>query len=342
MSELVITKWQEHLTILGFAQNKLQLLTICDMSERLGNVYVGRVENTVANLNSVFVRFEKSGGKHGVGFLPIKSIPVQCILNRKVSDSKEIRPGDLVLVQIKTEEQKTKQAKLTGRIKLSSDEFNGDIEQLIQTAACRTEYQILIDRRSDIVSLVTDAVERLKKLSGQEQSSIDVITDIVNVYDKLKDNIPSCVFYDEEKQGISLFIHYSITGKTEDILKKRVWLSSGAYLVVEQTETLNLIDVNSGKNLKKSDAFILEQNKEAAVEAYRQIRLRNLTGMILIDFISMKGKEADNELISFIENMISDDHLHMRFIDMTALGIMEFTRDKNMKTIREILDFSKM
>jgi ribonuclease G len=100
--------------------------------------------------------------------------------------------------------------------------------------------------------------------------------------------------------------------------------------------------VNSGKNLKKSDSFFLELNKEAAREAYRQIRLRNLTGMILIDFISMKSSEMNEEFTEFIKDLISTDNLNMRFIDLTGLGIMEFTRDKKYKSLSETIDFKDL
>ncbi len=337
MSEILITNWNDSLTVIGMLDGTVQYLDILD-NNRTGNIYTGRVENKVDNLSSVFVRFEAGSGKHGIGFLPIKSMPAECVLNRKIENSSEIRTGDIVLVQIKTDEQKTKQARLTGKIKISEGDYKNDPESLIKVAKTRCEYQLLVDMTPSVSDIVNRAKCVLKSLNNED---IRIITDIDHIYTELSSNGTECIFYDEEKERISLAIHYSITSKTDDLLKKRVWLSSGGYLIIEQTETLNLIDINSGKNLKKSDAFFLELNKEAAREAYRQIRLRNLSGMILIDFISMKDKNMSEELIDFIHELIADDYCHMKYIDLTGLGIMEFTRDKYKKTLKETIDYMR-
>ena len=112
MSEIVITRWHEHLSLIGFIENKVELLDILDSVDRTGNIYVGRVDNLVSNLNAAFVRFDVNSGKHGIGFLPLKSLPSEYVLNRQIGSSTELRPGDIVLVQLKVEEQKTKQARI--------------------------------------------------------------------------------------------------------------------------------------------------------------------------------------------------------------------------------------
>ncbi len=341
MSDILLTMWQDHLTCIGIIEGKVQFLSICDKPERNGNVYVGRVEHKVENLNAVFVRFEKTAAKsskHGIGFLPIKSVAPECILNRSVEISTEIKSGDLVLVQVKTEEQKTKQAKLTGKPKLLKNEYGGSLENLINAAKMRTEYQLLVNRNGTLVDKITDCISEFSKIAGISFDDALVICDIKSICDELDSENIRCYYYDEEEKRISLSVMYSLMSKTDGLTKKKVWLSSGGYLIVEQTETLNLIDVNSGKNLNKSDDFIFEINKEAAIEAFRQIRLRNLTGMILIDFISMKDKIKEAEFIAFTEELIKNDSLNMRYIDMTGLGIMEFTRDKCNKSLRELLD----
>lgn len=336
MSDLLITKWHGALSIIGLVDGKTEYLDIISDNNRTGNIYTGRVENKVGNLDSVFVRFENDRTKHGIGFLPLKDIPIECVLNRTVSKSTEVRSGDIVLVQIKADEQKTKQARLTSKIKLPKDVFEGGVSGLIEIAKTRCEYQLLFESCKPLHEVVIDAKNKLLQIDA---SDVKITTDIDAVFEQLKGKVIDCNFYNEEVERISLFIKYSITSKTDDLFKKKVWLPSGGYLIIEQTETLNLIDVNSGKNLKKNDSFFLELNKEAAVEAYRQIRLRNLSGMILIDFVSMKDKDMSQALIDFVETLIAEDERHMNYIDLTGLGIMEFTRDKFKKTLKETIDY---
>ncbi len=342
-SEILITKWHDSLIAIGIINNSVELLNVLEDNSRLGNIYLGRVENKVSNLDAYFVRFESGNDKHGIGFLPAKTILPECVLNREIDDVSRLRPGDEVLVQIKTEEQKTKQAKLTTKIDFELTDCKDTLESLINTARTRTLYQKIVDNTEDIATTVSNSMAQLERLmSDTTDAKIKVISDIKELCDELQNNDILCEYYNKEEKRLDLNVFYSLSAKTDDLFKKKVYLKSGSYLYIEQTETLNLIDVNSGKNLKKSDSFFLELNKEAAREAYRQIRLRNLTGMILIDFISMKSSEMNEEFTEFIKDLISTDNLNMRFIDLTGLGIMEFTRDKNKKSLRETIDIKHM
>lgn len=334
MCEIIITKWHDHLSLFGIKDNQIQILDILDAVDRTGNIYVGRVENLVSNLNAAFVRFDTKNGKHGIGFLPLKSFPADFILNRKVDSSSEIRPGDIVLIQLKVEEQKTKQARLTGKIDLKNTSFD-DIDSLLAIAKTRSEHQLISGKEGSVS-------EEILSIKSCTQNISSITTDIPEVYEELTSNKIECSFYDEEEKRLSLTVFYSLTSKTEDLFRKKVWLDSGAFLIIEQTETLNLIDVNSGKAIKKSDEFFLKLNKEAALEAYRQIRLRNLSGMILIDFVSMKKRENNEELIAYIKEIIASDPMNLTYIDLTGLGIMEFTRQKSKKSLRETIDIKNM
>ena len=136
---------------------------------------------------------------------------------------------------------------------------------------------------------------------------------------------------------INKSVVYSIKQDIEKLLHNKVWLKSGGFLIIEQLESFNAIDVNSGKAVdKKKDSF-LKINYEAADEIFRQIRLRNLSGMILIDFINMKSKEDTDKLCSYVKTLARKETVHTEFIDITGLGIIELTRNKNDKTLKEVL-----
>ena len=121
---------------------------------------------------------------------------------------------------------------------------------------------------------------------------------------------------------------------------QRVWLKSGAYIIIQPTEALVSIDVNTGKAIsKKKDVqkTFLKVNLEAAKEIAYQLRLRNLSGMILIDFIDMKDEENNQLLMETLREECSKDGVKTSVVDMTKLGLVEVTRKKTRKTLYEQL-----
>ncbi len=122
-----------------------------------------------------------------------------------------------------------------------------------------------------------------------------------------------------------------------DALKERVWLKSGAYLVIQPMEALTVIDVNTGKfisNKNKEEGF-LKVNLEAAQEIGRQLRLRNYSGIILVDFIDMKKTESKEKLMAALHGIAAKDKVRTAVVDMTKLGLVEITRKKIKKPLHE-------
>lgn len=133
---------------------------------------------------------------------------------------------------------------------------------------------------------------------------------------------------------------YGLGAKIEKALAKKVWLNSGAYLVIEPTEACTVIDVNTGKAVKKGkdrEKHFLGINLEAAYEAMCQISLRNLSGIIIIDFIDMKSEEDNKRLIELLTELASNDPVKTTVVDMTGLGLVELTRKKVHKPLHEAL-----
>ena len=145
-------------------------------------------------------------------------------------------------------------------------------------------------------------------------------------------------YYDDP--SITLDNLYSISTGIDKLLSKHVWLKSGASLVIEHTEAFNVIDVNTekaGKNNRNKESTFLKINLEAATEIARQIRLRNLSGIILIDFINMKIQENVDELLAFLKSELEKDRVSTHVVDITKLGIVEVTRKKTQKPLYEII-----
>ncbi|WP_121611553.1 Rne/Rng family ribonuclease [Mesobacillus foraminis] len=140
-------------------------------------------------------------------------------------------------------------------------------------------------------------------------------------------------------QDVSIFSYYGIEKEVDRALKKVVWLDNGAYLIFDEAEALTIIDVNTGKFSGKGDLAetVLETNKLAAEEVCRQIRLRDLAGMILIDFIDMKDSRDREKVLRRVEKGLAEDQRRTRIAGFTDLGILQLTRKKTKNSISEAL-----
>ncbi|MBR1691468.1 MAG: ribonuclease E/G [Lachnospiraceae bacterium] len=165
-----------------------------------------------------------------------------------------------------------------------------------------------------------------------------VVTDDAAIYETLQKfkSLPSLFYQDS---SVSLFGLLRLGKELEEACAKRVWLPCGGYLVIEVTEALSVIDVNSGKcTAKKSkDDLVTLVNGQAAEEAMRQIRLRNLSGIILIDFMKYDDPGKEQKLISDVRALAKKDKVQTDVVDLTQLGLLELTRKKISRTLYEKL-----
>lgn len=141
---------------------------------------------------------------------------------------------------------------------------------------------------------------------------------------------------------------YDVTKTLEHALMPKVWLKNGGYLVIQPTEALVSIDVNTGKAISKKknvQKTFLKVNLEAATQIAKQLRLRNLSGMILIDFIDMKDADYNKQLMDRLRTEFAKDPVKTILVDMTKLGLVEVTRKKVRKSlyeqIKDAQDYSK-
>ena len=205
---------------------------------------------------------------------------------------------------------------------------------LSQQAIHRSVYSCVFQNRPAYLGSV---------LGSRSESLKEIITDDEKIYEEicqfLQEEMPS----DEAKlrlyedRMLPLKALYRMEKGLSEALAERVWLKSGGYLVIEATEALTVIDVNTGKCIagKDKQATIRKINQEAALEIARQLRLRNLSGIILVDFVDMTEPGADEELLAFMQKLLKKDPQKSAAVDMTALGLMELTRKKQKKTLKE-------
>lgn len=418
MERAVVTQLNNQRFLLIYEENEL---VEChplqeEQSLQIGNIFIGRVEKVVKNIQSAFIRLDADN----VGYLPLNDKPA-VVLNRKLPKGlPSIAEGDTILVQVEQEAQKMKQARVTGNICLSGNyvalDLSGghvgvskkikdadratELKSLIKSeqntdekAVSKIQYSCVLRTACDNASneavldeyrrLITE-MDRILHKAGFERNTgciksgkpehlallsdygmeriHEIKTDLADVYDELKnssfintkcsDDI-SCDtqidvsekhilldFYDDKDYPLHKLL--SLETEIKKLLSKKVWLKSGGFLVIEPTEAMVVIDVNTGKSIgkKNKDTHILKLNLEAAEEITKQLRLRNLSGIIMVDFINMKQDEDKQQVVRCLEHGLKKDKIPGYFVEITKLDVFELTRKKVRRPLHEVVDSS--
>jgi ribonuclease E len=137
-------------------------------------------------------------------------------------------------------------------------------------------------------------------------------------------------FYDKSVEPLSVFERHHVHEQLHKALDRKVWLPSGGSLIIEHTEALTVIDVNTGKNVGSSslEETVYRNNLEAAVEIAKQLRLRDIGGIIVIDFIDMEIRENRDDVIKVFRDALARDKTRTQVFDISELGLVEMTRKR--------------
>ena len=136
--------------------------------------------------------------------------------------------------------------------------------------------------------------------------------------------------YDQEAEGLPIFERHHVHEQLHKALDRKVWLPSGGSLIIEHTEALTVIDVNTGKNVGTSnlEETVFHNNLEAADEIARQLRLRDIGGIIVIDFIDMEIRENRHKVVASFRDALARDKTRTQVFDISELGLVEMTRKR--------------
>ena len=357
----------------------------------VGNIYVAHVNDVVKNINAAFVEYDN--GKKA--YLSLENEPIAFFSNKK--NTHKICEGDNILVQIKKEPIKTKDAVCSTTIefpakyavltygkpginvstKIKNDPLRNELSDICTDAIkelsfdddlygmltpeiytniikntgviIRTEAKDLEDYKplkDELLGLFNALFTCLNKamyskgrtcikkapnpiiLLSKNSQAESIITDDKGYFDILSKEGLKPIFYEDAL--LPLYKLYSIESLLNDIKSRKIWLKSGAYLVIDYTEAMTVIDVNTGKcdKGKNKAATILKINLEAAVEAMRQLRLRNISGIVIIDFIDMTDNNYKEQLLSTLKQEAMKDNIKTSIMGMTRLNLVEITRMK--------------
>jgi len=177
---------------------------------------------------------------------------------------------------------------------------------------------------NDINTLIIDSEDEYERCIEFVDTMMPSLTDRIRIFNKNK----------------PIFEHYNIEKQIEEALSSKIWLKSGGYIVIDETEALVTIDVNTGKFVGESDDLeetIYKTNKDAIHEIVRQIRLRDLGGIIIIDFIDMCKEENRNKLLEALELELKKDRMRSKILQLTQLGLVEMTRKRIKQSLGKVL-----
>ena len=219
----------------------------------------------------------------------------------------------------------------------SKEELEKDIKELKQQYEnILKEYKLGMGPKLLYKSLDVSS----KYVKDNVNDSVDkIITNDIKKYEELK-NILKYINVDyinklvlEENKDV--FDLYKVNNQIQKALNKKVWLKSGGYLIIEKTEALTVIDVNTGKftGSLKLDETVYKTNLEAASEIARQLKLRDIGGIIIVDFIDMHKQKNKDELIKILKQELQKDKRKSEVLGMTRLGLVEIARRREKESI---------
>ena len=366
-TEIVITRFGDHLVSMLLKDgHPVEFQCVSEKNKvDIGNIYIGVVKNVVKNINGAFVEFDQDE----IGFLSMRhrqykagdevlvQIKKEATEEKRpmLSDQIELTGEYLVLTSDKLSvgisnkiHQKEKKQELKEMAEplvtqeygfiLRTEAAKADKEDVLMEAdQLSAKYHEIVSKRQyrkapHFVDTNYDALEVL--VHDIKPGSIDrIVTDQEEVGEQLKEKgyeVSLCSYMAGDIERRYRFRHY-----LSEVFKRKIFMKSGGFLYIEQTEAMAVIDVNTGKSIgkKNQEAHIKKINLEAAKEAARQIRLRNLSGIIMIDFIDMKSKDDEKELLQVMQHYLNGDSKKAVAVDITKLGIMEITRKKEKNPI---------
>ena len=328
LSKLLITSYKNKNFAISYDENRANEIEYIEDTSLLGSIHIGKVKKIAKNINAAFVEIEYNSERQTVYF---DMAELKYLIFADEKEHTVLHEGDDIVIKISKLPIKNKLAGATAN--LSGCEV---LDQIIAKKNYIKAPAMLYAGSKDYIDIVKD---RLK------YAEFDIVTDIKDIYEGIfdffkeerEDMLGRVRFYDDNM--ISLNKLYSIDTLFSESLSKKVWLKDGGYLCIESTEALTVVDVNTGKNVRKKEAGIikLNTNLEAIKETARQLRLRNISGIIIIDLINTTDKSEIDLIYHTMKDYLKEDRLNTVAIDITKLCLFEITRRKRKPSLEEVM-----
>ncbi len=305
--------------------------TVIDMclydenAPQVKNIYIGKVDKIVKNIGAAFVKISPDI----TCFMKLDDVSDYHILNRNRTEA-DIKTGDELPVQISKPSKGEKNMVCTGRLSLTGKKP----DEILALAKHRTCYSLIYSKGAGFTAFFNRFdVSLTERITCADEDLFEAV-DAYLLKQNKEDIRNRLTVYNDDSYPLNKLC--KVESLMSELKGRTVWLKSGANIVIDLTEAMTVIDVNTAKSIDdKSKDHILKINMEACDEAFRQVRLRNLSGMILIDFIN--DTEENTEILTrYIEDLCKKEPVSMTFVDITGLGISEITRKKSGITVYDV------
>lgn len=383
-----------------------------DNQQITGNIYKGKVNNLLTNIQSAFVDISESSN----GFMHVSDIventkkfeeqfSLDFVGSKQAKKSKEddknidkhLKVGQWVLVQVVKESLGSKGARLTSNLSISgrflvllpNTPIRG-VSRKITDGKARDKLKKLI-KKFELPNNI-GLICRTKSTDADEEELVEEAHHLLATWEKIAKEFnerksPGCLFkesdlvsralylaYDRKieelyvdhqktykelvhlhnmigkKRSVNIqlykgekpiFTHFCVDKELEKTLSQKIQLINGGYLIIERTEAMFTIDVNSGRSVSKDEKSNLEEsliqiNLEAAKEIARQIRLRNMGGLIVIDFIDLRSRKGQRRIIQQLKSEMKLDTSKCMITSMSEFGLVEMTRQKSRRSLSDL------
>lgn len=375
MSKIVITGLNDLILLIEY-ENGEPIRVNCSKTSAvtIGDIYVGRVSKIKHDLNAAFVDFKENL----TGFLPLNQCDhslkqgdlISVMITGEPVKTKGYKlsaylemAGDYLVFSTKdrcigasskldsavagelvgkiTEDFDNLNFGLIVRTKATVDNYPALKEELVKKGSAFDEILKYGNTRSLYSCLYKERPSYIKLLSELDQDSFDeIVCENKEIYEELITFYPDKArLFDDSR--ISFKALYRIEHTLDLLTSKKVNLPCGGYIIIEPTEALTTIDVNSGKidSYKDKNKMINKVNKEAAKEIAKQLMLRNISGMIVVDFINYLDKDFEDELVLYLKNQVKFDKCKTKVYGFTNLKLLEMTRQKLNASVYDYLKY---
>lgn len=409
MQEILLNIESKQIRFALLKNGQLHDLTVERKKERqlTGNIYRGRVTNTLQNIQSAFIDINEGMN----GFIHISDIientrkfkelfDMDFDLANQVEEEQKVnyeidqimKVDQPVLVQVVKEPIGTKGARLTSNISIAGRylvllpnsshrgvsrkiedrasreklkklirafEMPNDMGLICRTASSLATQEMLIEEAHDLLNSWQQIMENFHQsteptllftesdlikralISAIDKRMDRILVDEYNVYQQLKqmygryaNEHPLRIEFYRDK--IPMFERFNVEREIEKSLRRKIWLGSGGYLFFERTEAMYTIDVNSGRSSNSKgdvEESLVRINLEAAEEIARQLRLRNIGGLVICDFIDMRLRKNQRRVLEKLKDCMKDDSAKCTILGMSEFGLIEMTRQRNRESL---------
>jgi ribonuclease E len=319
----------------AFGEEKNGVLYVADIA---GSHKNSKIENLLKPDQEILVQVVKDAmGEKGARLTGQISLPGRYLvlipnsrtkgISRRLSDNersrldkiiRKLKPENFGVIVRTAAEGVSEQAikvdiqKLVEEWEVVSNYKTGDAPKLIHQEPDVSIKVIREHLNTSFKKLLIDRKDQFEEINEYVKSTSPEISDIVD-------------FYEDE---LTLFDRYHIEDQIKKALDRKVWLPSGGHLIIDRTEALTVIDVNTGKFVGKNslEETVYENNLEAAEEIARQLRLRDIGGIIVIDFIDMELVKKQQSLLNKFKQELAKDKTRTQVFEISRLGLVEMTR----------------